>query len=53
MESQAKHELKMERKELRAELKKNVESRKALQDRNTEILKRLKAIREEEKALKD
>lgn len=48
MENQVKAELKAERKALRAELKENVDKRKALQDRNNEILARLKEIRAQE-----
>ena len=43
-----KNALKEERKVLRAELKENVAKRKAIQERNNEILARLKEIRAQE-----
>ena len=43
-----KNALKEERKALRAELKENVSKRKAIQERNNEILARLKEIRAQE-----
>ena len=43
-----KNALKEERKALRAELKENVNKRKAIQERNNEILARLKEIRAQE-----
>lgn len=48
MDKDALKALKEERKALRAELKENVDKRKALQDRNNEILARLKEIRAQE-----
>lgn len=43
-----KNALKEERKVLRAELKENVAKRKAIQERNNQILARLKEIRAQE-----